>query len=597
MSRTKRKLKRQKIPYTPATKSERLDEAEVAIEYGLPIVVTYSVVDGICTCPLGRRCTSPGKHPHAKVMPNGVKDAVEDFAKLKRLVAPLKEFNLAICTAGITVVDADNWEAVKRVKSLKNYVETAESSTGKGGHFFFDGETKSRTRIAPGIDIKSGANSYVIMALSDHVSGKQYKQKRPLNCMQELPENLLDEIAGKKVRPKRSGTKRVDFRQKVFEGGRNDFLTSRAGRLRRKGLSEDEVSVLLQHFNQKECEPPLDENEVSQIATSVGRYGTVAGSHFRSAADIKAKPINYFLEPYLARGTVAFIEGDPGIGKTYVTLDLASAVSTGRELLGKKIRKGDVLLLSAEDSPEHTIKPRLVALGADVDRIKIMTEFVALNEYGLEVVRTELDEKPADLVVVDPVTAFLGPNIDMYRANEVRAFMVGLKSIADEYSATVVVVRHLTKSSQGNSKLRGLGSIDFQAAVRSVLRVYENPEDPEQRIMVHVKTNFGILGPSQTFELQIQSGKVPTLAWTGTTNVSTDDLDSPKGVRGNPGKPREEAKEFILKKLKNGPMSAQALKIQSEAVGIMPRTLERARSDLGVESFRRNGKFFVRLPE
>lgn len=592
----KKNVRQRKFARARRSRAVKKRFGKEAIGSGYKVVVLNGIKRKICTCG-NPKCTSQGKHPNSHAMPKGVKDAVDSYDELKELVAPLSHFNLAICTGGMTVIDADSPEAVKKIESLASFRATTKVLTGKGAHYYYGGETRSRTRLGPDIDIKSGSNSYVVMPSSDHISGTIYKYDIPLSKIRALPKTLLSEIAGESDTPKKRGSVTVNFNTKVQEGGRNDHLARVAGRFRRMGCTPDQINAVLLVENQSICYPPLTDDEVSQIADSIGKYRTSADEHFKTAADVEPKKVRYFWPPYLAEETIAFLEGDPGTGKTFLALYLASQFSSGKPLPGtKRRRKGNVLILSGEDSVEHTLVPRLIALDADLNRIRVMDKLVPLNKFGLEILRSELEAHPEKFVVIDPVVAFMESGINMHHANEVREFMVGIMSLANEYGCSILMVRHLTKSTQGKSAYRGLGSIDFQAAARSVLRFGVSPEDPDEKIMVHLKTNFGLIGKSLTFELVGGRGKIPKLVATGETDATAEYLDASDRGPGNPGDERERAKDFIRTKLASGPMTTAIFNRDADAAAISAKTLERARRDLNVKSYRKGSQHYVKLP-
>jgi len=216
-------------------------------------------------------------------------------------------------------------------------------------------------------------------------------------------------------------------------------------------------------------------------------------------ADIAPESVEWLWEPYVPMGETTLVQGDPGVGKSTLTLDLALRVAKGTpfpEQSRLKRNAGRVLVLSAEDSMAKTIRPRLDKLGADEDalrRIEVVPEPVALSRAGLDLLTETLRDIEPDLVIIDPVVAYLGSDIDMHRANEVRAMMAPLGALAKGHDCAIVLVHHLRKAQAGKAIHQAVGSIDFIAAVRSVVTVYR---DDGRSVMAHAKANLSGLGPS-----------------------------------------------------------------------------------------------------
>lgn len=180
----------------------------------------------------------------------------------------------------------------------------------------------------------------------------------------------------------------------------------------------------------------------------------------------------------------------------------------------------NVIYQTAEDGLGDTIKPRLLAAGADCSRVLVIDD----REQPLTMLDIRLEEAimqtKARLVVLDPIQGFLGAEVDMHRANEIRPLMKRVAVLAEKYHCAIILIGHMNKNSNGKSSYRGLGSIDFQAAARSVLIVGRIKDEPEIRVVCHVKSSLAPEGKSIAFRLDKETG----FEWIGEYDISADDL-------------------------------------------------------------------------
>lgn len=265
-----------------------------------------------------------------------------------------------------------------------------------------------------------------------------------------------------------------------------------------------------------EQEQILEENQAEPVKISrkpnVYRFRTVEDNELKDHvgpirfSDIKLETIEWLWYPYIPLGRITMIGGDPGAGKSFISTALAATLSRGDSFPGEEdgIREPMAsILLSVEDDPNDTIKPRLRNLKANQHKVYISSKDIILDVAGLSSIRQMVKITKAKLLVIDPIVAFLGAKMDMNRANEVRPLMRGLYHIAKDLNIAVVVIRHNRKVSAGNKEGKaiyaGSGSIDFTASVRSELAVSEARDG--SKYMNHIKTNSGKQGPSIRYEI------------------------------------------------------------------------------------------------
>ncbi|MFO0814522.1 MAG: AAA family ATPase [Gemmatales bacterium] len=318
--------------------------------------------------------------------------------------------------------------------------------------------------------------------------------------------------------------------------------------------------------------------------------------------DIVSRAVDWLWKNRFAKSTISIIEGDPGQGKSFITLDIAARVSQGFAM--PPAPRGDVvlkprhvILVSAEDGIDTTIKPRLVAMGANEDHVTCI-ETVLDNPDDPDSIRpvcfprdlSLLEEcihrKQAAMVVIDPLSAVLTEKADSNKEADMRRVLHQLKLMAERTGVAIVIVRHLNKmSTETNAMYRGGGSIGIIGAARSAFVVGAHPDDEvgDRRILARVKGNLCATPPSLEYRVEVQDG-VPVVHWEGEVDITAHEL-SAKSV-SNKDEKRSKAKDFLLEKLAMGEVAADVLEEQARGIGISISTLRRAKNDLGISSRR-----------
>jgi hypothetical protein len=297
-------------------------------------------------------------------------------------------------------------------------------------------------------------------------------------------------------------------------------------------------------------------------------------------ADVEREEVEWLWHPYIPLGKLTSIEGDPGVGKSWLTMALAAQVSPGAKLPGvsQTAEPQTVLLLTAEDGPGDTLRPRLDTFGADIAKVHVITAPLAFDEKGAAKLKAEIVSLGAKLVIIDPIVAYLPSRTDMNSASAVRPVLAWLARVAEETRAAIVFVRHLSKGAKDKAMYRGLGSIDFTAACRSVLMVGFDPDDADKRVVAHAKSNLAQMGPSQSYTI-----KAGRFAWAGRSSLSAEDLSGPP-PDADQRSAKEEAKEFLLLTLADGPKPVNEVFAEADKLRISRASLRRAKADLGVVS-------------
>jgi hypothetical protein len=186
-----------------------------------------------------------------------------------------------------------------------------------------------------------------------------------------------------------------------------------------------------------------DIQQLSQLTGTCPAYEpSDNGVRLRCIADVKAEKVNWLWQPYIPKGKLTLEEGDPGIGKSWISLAIATAVTLGKGLPGQEsVEPANVLLASAEDGLGDTIRPRLDAMGADISRIFAIEGALTLDETGLARLESYLERVRPSLLIIDPLVAYLGAGVDIHRANETRAVMAQLARLAEKYDSAILCLR------------------------------------------------------------------------------------------------------------------------------------------------------------
>jgi hypothetical protein len=335
-----------------------------------------------------------------------------------------------------------------------------------------------------------------------------------------------------------------------------------------------------------------------------------AGPVLVRLADVAPERVSWLWPGRVARGKLTLLAGDPGLGKSFLTLDMAARVSTaGQWPDGGRAPSGNVILLSAEDGPADTIRPRLDALGADVSRIHLLcavrrddTERAFCLAADLPALERAIRETDSGAVVIDPLTAYLGKT-DSYKDAEVRGLLAPLAALAERYKVAVVVVMHLAKDSQRRAIHRAGGSVGFVGAARVVLAVGKDDDDQDRRLLVPVKTNLSAPPGALAYRIVPVSPDVARVEWEAApvANVDADALLGPRDLADR--EERRDADELLRELLADGERESAEMLRASEGNGISRRTMFRAKARLGVTAHhrgqpgKRGGAWYWRLPD
>ena len=521
----------------PSTDKSNLEWALFYASLGWLVLPLYSFLGNGAGCSCNNlSCRSPGKHPRTA---HGVRDASKDPQQVRAWWREWPDANIGIATgatSGIVVLDID-----PRNGGDESYAKLQEELPGaftqllkvrsgsNGTHLYYQhpgGNVPCRTKVLPGIDIRSDGG-HVVAPPSRHASGNRYRFAIQNGFVVPVLASALRDLILPQAQARTSPEGGVasldslrvsdDIKELIREGkpkgkrSEADFKVIRA--LVKAGHDDATICAVLMDPVHGLSDKPRElgaawlEAEIKRARSKPDRAGTSQSSSqrrgggtivSRRASEIEPEPINWLWPQRIALGKNSLIAGLPGLGKSQITTYLAAITSSGGTwATGEECVAGDVLILSAEDDPADTIRPRLEAAGANLDRVHIIE--AVRDERGersfnlnrdLDALAMSLAKLPdAKLAVIDPISAYLG-GIDSHKNAEVRGTLAPLAKLAADHGVAFMSVTHLNKSPSTEPLTRVIGSMAFVAAVRTAFLVQQCKVNPERRLFLPLKNNI-----------------------------------------------------------------------------------------------------------
>ena len=328
-------------------------------------------------------------------------------------------------------------------------------------------------------------------------------------------------------------------------------------------------------WNEILCDENADRKKVIQETVTMKMQEKEALVPMLCYKDIEQTSVEWLWFPYIPFGKLTIIQGNPGEGKTYFAMMLTAAC-TNRKLFPnmEDIEPFNVIYQTAEDGMGDTIKPRLVEAGADLSRVMVIDDSEEVLTLSDDRIEKAVRQNHVRLVIIDPVQAFIGADVDMNRANEVRPVFRKLGMIAEKTSCAIVLIGHLNKSSGTQSTYRGLGSIDIMAAVRSLIFIGKVRKDPTTRVLIHEKSSLAPPGETMAFKLGDEEG----FRWVGAYEISADELLDGKEGKATETKLERGAKLIQELLVDKNEISIRELDDKAKEQGISGRTMRDVRS-------------------
>lgn len=591
------------------------DTKEAALEYAALGLAVFPVIP-----PMGNGEKSAGKKPYIS---NWQKEATSNKEKITEWWTKWPTANIGMATGrksqGLVVIDLDidddkginGYEALKEwQKEHGDLPETWQSITGRGGYhlFYFDTEQhKNRVGLYEGVDIR-GEGGYIIAPPSVHANGHRYEWEQ----WREDGVNVarVDGLVRKFINgpePQREESQNFHEPEKIPSGKRVSSLIRLVGSLKAKGLENDSIMAAVKAENEAKCIPPLSDQELtkevflalkrgwkterSYITTTEHGKVTPKAVHsldMLSINDVEEKTPEWLISGYIPRHQITVMAGDGGAGKTTAWCGIAGSVSSGRPCFLERaipedfaVREpGKVLFFSSEDSPEYTLKSRLIKAGANLKNIftiSLKDERFAEIKFNSDLLEQLIAYHKPDLVIFDPIQSFIPPDIQMGQRNAMRSCLNPLIGLGEKYGTTFLVIVHANKQSGVYGRKRIADSADIWDIARSVMMI-GNTAEQGIRYISHEKSNYGMTSDSVLFA--INDGKIETKGYT-TKKDREFVSESVYNVKQAPAK--EAAKEFIIETLKEGQKEASELNELAQILGISKSAMREAKSDLKKE--------------
>lgn len=313
----------------------------------------------------------------------------------------------------------------------------------------------------------------------------------------------------------------------------------------------------------------------------------------RKLSDIQLEEVTWMWPNFLADRKITIVDGMPGVGKSTLTSEIASRVTTGQAFPNGEPREPrGVVFIAVEDGVADTIKPRVAAAGGNEQHAHSIhieqdgNEITPDLERHLGCIReTILEIGNVGLLIIDPIMALLGNSVDSYRDQDVRKVTTPLARLAEELNLAILIVRHPNKGSSNNALLRGGGSMAFIGSARVGWVVGKHPDNPDIRVLAISKSNIGTMDASLEFRLvNDETYGCARIEWIGSSKLTADSLYE---VQNSEEKSlSEEAKEWLEEFLSQGGIDKATIKREAQKLGFSEKSLRLAREKLGVTTKR-----------
>ena len=316
------------------------------------------------------------------------------------------------------------------------------------------------------------------------------------------------------------------------------------------------------------------------------------------ASEVIPREVHWLWYPYIPFGKVTLLQGDPGDGKSKLMLTLAALLSKGEQLPFADVEETNepmtIIYQTTEDDADDTVVPRFYSAGGDCENLVFIKEDKKSLTFSDNRIREAIEKCNAKLLILDPMTSYIGDIASMNNANETRTAFNHLISVAKETECAIVIIAHMNKVKDVSPLYRTNGSIDIAAAARSILAITKTPDNENlaERFLVQVKSNLAPLGTAIRFEVTDDG-----VDFIEEVELSAADAFAALAPRqGRPNEKEEAAIKFIRDILSVGKQSAIECKAKLEAAGFKKSTYKKAKKKAGVLSEKVGFIWFWYLP-
>jgi archaellum biogenesis ATPase FlaH len=383
-----------------------------------------------------------------------------------------------------------------------------------------------------------------------------------------------------------SGLNRLRKQQKINQKRTAQFeilkdLRSVSDKMHEAGASEQSIRLALRgryEYLKATLGQKLEKSEEELIKNPNSQFdGQSNQAPVTFLSEVETQQVDWLWQGRIPLGKITILDGDPGMGKSLLSIFIAACVSTGHPMPdGAPGKQGKVILIAPEDAAEDTIKPRVEAAGGDPSQVLLLDNIEQLNikdtkkikfsersfslSQDMKILENAIKQLGIILVVIDPLMAVLGRNIDSSRDQDVREVLTPLAQVAERTGCAILIIRHLNKGSSDNILYRGSGSIGIIAVARIGLLVAHDPDDEQKRVFATIKNNLSKIAPNLSYQIAENEHGAPYIQWLGENHHATSTLL-------HPGTNMSFERQAIIKTLKEADNPLDAKEI-SELAGL-----------------------------
>ncbi len=342
--------------------------------------------------------------------------------------------------------------------------------------------------------------------------------------------------------------KQMKLNQKVND---QNFIIERlryvSDKMHEAGASEQSIRLALRgtyEFMKVTLHQKLEKSAEDIIKNPDSLYEQSKQAPLTILSEVESQQVDWLWHRRIPLGKITILDGDPGMGKSLLSIFIAACVSTGQPMPdGAPAKQGKVILIAPEDAAEDTIKPRVEAAGGDSSQVLLLenmdllnikdTKKIKFNErpfslaQDLGILEQAIKQTGTILVVIDPLMAVLGHNIDSSRDQDIREVLTPLAQVAERTGCAILIIRHLNKGSSDNILYRGSGSIGIIAVARIGLLVAHDPDDEQKRVFATIKNNLSKTAPNLSYQIAENEQGAPYIQWLGENHHTTSTLLHP----------------------------------------------------------------------